>query len=155
MGAKGLAHELTSLEADALNARGVNTIRRVPPQGIVILVARTTSNDQDWHYVNVRRLLAFIQESIAHDTRWVVFEPNSPMLWIDMRLTVEMFLRTLWKNGALVGSTTQEAFFVRCDRTTMTQQDVDAGRWRKGYEGRGRQTASGFHVGRSGCWATR
>jgi len=91
-------------------------------------VGYVTCNDQEWHYVNVRRLFAFIQESIAQGTRWVVLEPNSPILWIDMRLTIEMFLRTLWKKGALVGSTPQEAFFVRCDRTTMTQKDVDAGR---------------------------
>jgi phage tail sheath protein FI len=128
MGVRGLSHELSSSEADTLNARGVNTIRRVPAQGIVICGARTTSNDQEWHYVNVRRLFVFIQESIAHGTRWVVFEPNGPVLWIDMRLTLEMFLRTLWKNGALVGATPPEAFFVRCDRTTMTQADVDAGR---------------------------
>jgi phage tail sheath protein FI len=128
MGVKGLSHELSSSEAGMLNARGVNTIQRVPAQGIVICGARTTSHDQEWHYVHVRRLFAFIQESIAHGTRWVVFEPNGPVLWIDMRLTLEMFLRTLWKNGALVGATPPEAFFVRCDRTTMTQEDVDAGR---------------------------
>lgn len=124
----GLSHDLSSSEADALDARGVNGIRHVPGQGIVISGARTTSSDQDWHHVNVRRLFAFIQDSIARDTRWVVFESNGPTLWVDVTLTIEMFLRTLWKNGALVGSTPREAFFVRCSRATMTQADVDAGR---------------------------
>jgi phage tail sheath protein FI len=110
MGVKGLSHEISSSEADTLNGRGVNTIRRFPGQGTVIWGQGATRPDQEWHYVNVRRLLAFIEESIAHGTRWVVFEPNGPTLWIDMRLTIEMFLRTLWKNGALVGRPRRKHF---------------------------------------------
>lgn len=127
-GVNGLSYDLSSSEADTLNARGVNGIRHVPGQGVVTCGARTTADDPDWRHVNGRRLLAFIQDSIAHGTRWVVSEPNGPTLWLDMKLTIEMFLRTLWKDGALVGSSPREAFFVRCGPTTMTQEDVDAGR---------------------------
>jgi phage tail sheath protein FI len=78
--------------------------------------------------VNVRRLIIFIEQSIVIGTQWVVFEPNNENLWANVRATIEDFLITLWRNGTLAGIKPQEAFFVKCDRTTMTQNDIDNGK---------------------------
>jgi len=128
LGVDHVSHDVTSSECDALVARGVNVIRTLPDKGVVVWSARTTSLDTEWHYINVRRLLALVEESIGTGTRWVVFEPNGPMLWTKMSRAIQDFLMNLWTSGALVGSRPQSAFFVRCDRTTMTQDDVDNGR---------------------------
>jgi phage tail sheath protein FI len=76
----------------------------------------------------VRRLFIFIEESIEEGTQWVVFEPNDYRLWARVRQTITQFLTTVWRNGALMGRKAEEAFFVKCDRTTMTQDDIDNGR---------------------------
>ena len=89
--------------------------------------ARTISGGE-WKYVSVRRLLIFIEESIAKGTQWVVFEPNGEPLWAQLRRSVLQFLLNLWRAGGLAGSTPEQAFFVRCDRTTMTQDDIDQAR---------------------------
>jgi Bacteriophage tail sheath protein len=128
LGVDHVSHDITSSECDGLVARGVNVIRAFPDKGVVVWSARTTSLDPEWHYINVRRLLVFVEESIASGTRWVVFEPNGPALWATMSRAIHDFLMNLWTSGALVGSRPQSAFFVRCDRTTMTQDDVDHGR---------------------------
>jgi phage tail sheath protein FI len=86
------------------------------------------SSDPEWKYVNVRRLFIYIEHSIDKCTQWAVFEPNNSRLWKNIRRTVEDFLLVLWRDGALMGATPEEAFFVRCDRTTMTQNDLDNGR---------------------------
>jgi len=78
--------------------------------------------------VNVRRLFIFIEESIEKGTQWVVFEPNDEPLWARVRRSVTNFLTRVWRDGALQGSTPEEAFFVKCDRTTMTQDDIDTGK---------------------------
>jgi phage tail sheath protein FI len=78
--------------------------------------------------VNVRRLFLFLEESIEEATQWVVFEPNDEPLWARVRRSIEIFLIRVWRNGALMGTTQAEAFFVKCDRTTMTQDDIDNGR---------------------------
>jgi len=111
-----------------LNPRGVNCIRAFPGRGIRVWGARTTSSDPLWKYVNVRRLFLFIEESIDEGTQWVVFEPNNEMLWARVRQTINQFLTGVWKDGALMGLNQDEAFFVKCDRTTMTQDDIDNGR---------------------------
>ena len=81
-----------------------------------------------WQQVTPRRLPAYVEHSIAHGLQWVVFEPNDESLWTKVREQVEDFLQTLWRDGRLVGTRPEEAFFVRCDRTTMTQDDLDNGR---------------------------
>ena len=78
--------------------------------------------------MNVRRLFLFLEESIEDGTQWVVFEPNDQKLWARVRQTITQFLTRVWKDGALMGTTPEEAFFVKCDRTTMTQDDIDNGR---------------------------
>jgi phage tail sheath protein FI len=90
--------------------------------------ARTISSDPEWKYVNVRRLFIYIEHSLDKGTQWAVFEPNNSRLWANIRETVENFLLVLWKDGALLGDKPEEAYFVRCDRTTMTQNDLDNGR---------------------------
>jgi phage tail sheath protein FI len=90
--------------------------------------ARTLSSDPEWSYVNVRRLLIFLEESIAKGTRWAVFEPNDESLWRQIASNISNFLTDVWRSGMLVGKTADEAFFVRCDRTTMTQDDLNNGR---------------------------
>ena len=84
--------------------------------------------DSDWKYVNVRRLLIFIEASIDRGLQWVVFEPNADPLWARVRRAITNFLTVLWRNGALEGTKPEEAFFVKCDRTTMTQTEIDQGR---------------------------
>ena len=86
------------------------------------------SRDPDWKYVNVRRLFIFMEESIEEATQWVVFEPNDEPLWARVRRSVSDFLTRLWMDGMLQGRSKEEAYFVRCDRTTMTQADIDNGR---------------------------
>lgn len=115
---------------DILNPRGVNCIRdfRSDGRGIRLWGARTMSSDAMWKYVNVRRLFIFIEESIDEGTQWVVFEPNDEPLWASVRRSISSFLFGVWKSGALMGLTQEEAFFVKCDRTTMTQDDIDNGR---------------------------
>jgi phage tail sheath protein FI len=76
----------------------------------------------------VRRLFLFLEESIEEGTQWVVFEPNDEKLWARVRQTITQFLTRVWRDGALMGKTAEEAFFVKCDRTTMTQDDIDNGR---------------------------
>ena len=127
-GAVDLQINLTKGEQDVLNPRGVNCIRSFVGRGIRIWGARTCSTDTLWKYVNVRRLFIFLEKSIERGTQWVVFEPNDEKLWARVKQTINQFLTTVWRSGALMGSTQDEAFFVKCDRTTMTQDDIDNGR---------------------------
>ena len=90
--------------------------------------ARTVSSDGAWKYVNVRRLFSFVERSIDVGTQFVVFEPNDEKTWARVRQSITNFLTTVWRGGALFGGKADEAFFVRCDRTTMTQDDIDNGR---------------------------
>lgn len=115
---------------DVLNPLGVNSLRdfRAQGRGIVVWGARTLTSDPEWKYVPVRRLFIFLEESIDKGTQWVVFEPNDEPLWSRVRQQVEAFLTGLWRDGALQGAKPEEAFFVRCDRSTMTQNDIDNGR---------------------------
>ena len=115
-------------EQGKLNPNGVNLIRAIPGQGIRVWGARTCSSDGNWKYVNVRRLFIFLEESIRANTGWVVFEPNSETLWGRGTRTIESFLATCWRDGALAGTSPEQAFFVECGLTTMTQDDIDNGR---------------------------
>jgi phage tail sheath protein FI len=90
--------------------------------------ARTLSSESAWKYINVKRLFIYVEASIDNGTQWVVFEPNDQSLWARIRQTITDFLTTTWRSGALQGATAAEAFFVKCDMTTMTQDDIDNGR---------------------------
>jgi uncharacterized protein len=125
---QGLERKITRGEQERLNPSGVNCIRLFRGRGIRVWGARTTSSDPLWKYINVRRLFLFLAESIEEGTQWVVFEPNSERLWPRVRQTVSQFLTGVWRSGALMGITPAEAFFVKCDRGTMTQDDIDNGR---------------------------
>jgi phage tail sheath protein FI len=129
-GARDVATPLPESESARLAAAGVCPLRRFSGQGIRVWGARTLASAQEpeWKYVSVRRLFLFVEDSIDHGTRWAVFEPNDERLWRSIRTSIEDFLFGLYQSGALVGRTPQDAYFVRCDRMTMTQDDIDNGR---------------------------
>ncbi|GGJ24148.1 phage tail sheath subtilisin-like domain-containing protein [Neoroseomonas lacus] len=131
-GITGLTRNLSKGEHDILNPSpvNINVIRdfRVDGRGIRVWGARCITSDSDHKYVPVRRLLIFLERSIDLGLQWVVFEPNSEALWARVRRTVANFLTDVWRSGALEGTKAEEAFFVKCDRTTMTQTDIDNGR---------------------------
>ena len=113
---------------DVLNPEGVNCLRFFEGRGNRVWGARTMSSDPEWKYVNVRRLFIYMEHSIDKATQWAVFEPNNERLWRNIKQTVEDFLLVLWRDGALIGEKPDQAYFVRCDRTTMLQNDLDNGR---------------------------
>ncbi|HEX4454838.1 MAG TPA: phage tail sheath C-terminal domain-containing protein [Kofleriaceae bacterium] len=131
-GMTGLTRYLNQSEQDLLNAEPTNIdlIRdfRINNRGIRVWGARVITSDSDWKYINVRRLMIFIEDSLNIGLQWVVFEPNAEPLWARVRRTVSNFLTTTWRSGALEGTTKDQAFYVKCDRTTMTQDDIDNGR---------------------------
>jgi uncharacterized protein len=127
-GALDVRFEIDASVRETLSPRGVNVIRRLPDRGIRVWGARTLSSDGLWKYVSVRRLFIFIEHSIYDGTQWVVFEPNDDRLWARIKDTIRLFLRAQWRAGALLGQTEEKAFFVTCDRTTMTQDDILNGR---------------------------
>ena len=127
-GALGLQRAVSFGEQELLNPLGINCIRALPNRGIRVWGARTISSDPEWKYVNIRRYFIYLENSIDRGTQWAVFEPNGERLWANIRTTVSDFLYNEWVSGALLGSTPKEAFFVQCDRSTMTQNDIDAGR---------------------------
>ena len=127
-GAIELELMVTRGEQENLNPDGINCIRAFPGRGIRVWGARTISSDTLWKDINVRRLFLFLEESIEDGTQWVVFEPNNEKLWARVRQTITQFLTRVLNDGALMGTTPEEAFFVRCDRTTMTDDDITNGR---------------------------
>jgi len=127
-GALDLATDAGDKMQDTMNANGVNTLRRFPGRGILLWGARTLTTNSLWKYVPVRRLFIFLERSIYDGTQWVVFEPNGDSLWARVVDTIRIFLRAQWRLGALLGRTEEEAFFVTCDRTTMTNDDILNGR---------------------------
>lgn len=121
--------ELDEEEIARLSTSGVNCIRRLEVPGpALVWGARTFSRDPEWKYVSVRRLLTYLEHSLDEGTRWVVFEPNEERTWSRLRAQCENFLITSWRAGAFAGTTADDAFFVRCGRDTMTQNDIDQGR---------------------------
>jgi uncharacterized protein len=111
-----------------LNPEGINGLRFFKGRARRVWGARTMSSDPEWKYVNVRRLFIYLEASIDKSTQWAVFEPNNQQLWGSVRQTIDDFLRSVWMTGALMGTKPEEAYFVRCDRSTMTQNDLDNGR---------------------------
>ena len=128
IGVTGLSQNLAAAESDALNSVGIDVIRSFPGQGIRVWGDRTTRQDSDYKYIPVRRLMIYLEQSISRGTQWAVFEPNGRALWAAVCSSIQNFVVGLWKMGVFKGSTQQEAFFVRCDQTTMTQNDIDNGR---------------------------
>lgn len=128
-GVARLANDVTTGEQDLLNPAQVNCIRSFGANGIRIWGARTlASTDQSWRYINVRRLFIYIEETIRRGTQWAVFEPNNTDLWARVRRTVAAFLNGLWMQGALVGATPEQAFFILCDESNNPASSVDEGR---------------------------
>lgn len=127
-GVLSLQSDINDQIQDDINPRGVNAIRSFPGRGIRVWGARTITSNALWKYVSVRRLFIFLERSIYEGTQWVVFEPNDERLWARVVDTIRLFLRGQWRLGALMGHTEQEAFFITCDRTTMTQDDILNGR---------------------------
>ena len=127
-GAVAVEFDISERAQESLNPKGVNAIRSFPGGGIRMWGSRTLTSDGLWKYVSVRRFFIFLERSIYEGTRWVVFEPNDERLWPRVTDTIRQFLHAQWRLGALLGRTEQEAFFVRCDRTTMTQDDILNGR---------------------------
>ena len=127
-GCTGLSCPYNQAEQDMLNPIGINLIRAFTGRGIRVWGARTLSSNGLWKYLNVRRLFIYVEQSIKNNTNWVVFEPNSEALWSRVTRTIELFLATCWRDGALAGSAPSEAFYVECGPTTMTQDDIDNGR---------------------------
>ncbi len=123
-----ISQEVTKREQDMLNPRNINVLRFFPGRGNRVWGGRVVTSDSAWKYINVRRLFIYVEESIDEGTQWVVFEPNDEPLWSRVRATITNFLISTWRSGALQGAKPDEAFFVKCDRTTMTQDDIDNGR---------------------------
>jgi len=127
-GALALERPIDHAKQDVLNRRGVNGLRHLAGRGLRVWGARTLSSDPEWRYVPVRRTALFLEHSLKRGLQWAVFEPNDEPLWAKVRQSVVSFLRQLWRNGALTGAKPEEAFFVRADRTTMTEADISNGR---------------------------
>jgi hypothetical protein len=131
-GIAGLTRYFTKGEQDIVNPYpvNINLIRDFRPNNRALRVwgARCITSDNEYKYVNVRRVLIFLEDSIDRGLQWVVFEPNAEPLWASVRRSATQFLTTVWRNGALEGTTPDQGFFVKCDRTTMTRDDIDNGR---------------------------
>jgi phage tail sheath protein FI len=130
-GISGLSVNLGDKQNGVLNIRGINVLRSFPAYGYVIWGARTADGDNDtasdWKYIPVRRTTLFIEESLYRGTQWVVFEPNDEPLWAQIRLNVGAFMQGLFRQGAFQGKSAQEAYFVKCDKETTTQADINLG----------------------------
>jgi len=125
-GALGLKYNVSKGEQDLLNPKGINAIRFMNG-GIRIWGARTLSSDPSWRYINVRRLFIMVEASIERATQWVVFEPNDHRLWKRVQRTIASFLTLLWRNGALMGTAPEQAFYVKCDEETNPPEVIDTG----------------------------
>jgi len=127
-GALGVTYQVTQQEQEVLNPNSVNCIRFFLNEGIRVWGARTlAASSSEWRYVPVRRLFNMVEESIGRATRWVVFEPNDVSLWKRIIRDVRAFLMLLWSQGALMGRTPEQAFFVKCDEETNPPEVIAAG----------------------------
>ncbi len=128
LNALGFERNITFGEQQVLNPLGINCLRYFPDRGYRVWGARTASSDTEFMYVNVRRYLIYLEHSIDNSTQWAVFENNGPKLWARVHDSVDSFLYSEFQQGNLLGTSPAEAYFVRVDRTTMTQNDLDNGR---------------------------
>jgi hypothetical protein len=131
VGVPQLSVSLTDAENGELNPLGINCLRALPPAGRVIWGARTLQGDNrlasEWKFIPVRRTALFIEESLFRGLKWAVFEPNDEPLWAQIRLNAGSFMHSLFRQGAFQGSTPREAYFVKCDKETTSQNDIDSG----------------------------
>ena len=129
-GVLGLAYDCNFREQELLNPQGINCIRSFNNQGIRIWGARTlVEPDQtEWRYINVRRLMSYIEKSVELGTQWAVFEPNDEDLWARVTRSISNFLTNLWRQGALMGTRTSQAFYVKCDGELNTPDSMILGR---------------------------
>jgi len=126
--AVGFERLLNKAQQDVLNPEGINCFRFFEGRGYLLWGARLATDDPEWKYVNLRRYFAYLERSIDRGTQWAVFEVNSERLWTNVRYTIQDFLYNEWVSGAFLGDKPDKAYFVRCDRSTMTQNDLDNGR---------------------------
>ena len=137
-GAVGLMLNMNEDHLGLLNSDGINAVRGFPGRGIRVWGARTTSDEPDWRYINVRRTFIMLRRSLEEGTQWSVFEPNEPRTWERLTQSVDEFLKKLWADGYFAGATPEESYFVKCDETTNTSEtraggsDVDRDRRRAG-----------------------
>jgi phage tail sheath protein FI len=127
-GVLDIERTVTQNEQSLLNPIGINCIRPFGVRGIRVWGARTLASDTDWNYINVRRLFNMVEKTILDGTQWAVFEPNDVPLWEGVKRTLNAFLRGLWTEGALAGTTPDQAFYVKCDAETNPPESVDAGK---------------------------
>jgi uncharacterized protein len=130
-GTRGFTYTMTDAQNGVLNQVGLNCLRSFPVAGHLLWGARTLAGADllasEWKYVPVRRLALFLEESLYRGTQWVVFEPNDEPLWSQIRLNIGAFMQNLFRQGAFQGASPREAYFVKCDRETTTQNDIDRG----------------------------
>jgi phage tail sheath protein FI len=130
-GVQGQVYKLTDAENGVLNQLGLNCFRIFPIYGPIAWGARTIAGADaqasEWKYVPVRRTALFIEESLFRGLKWAVFEPNDEPLWAQIRLNVGAFMHNLFRQGAFQGKTPREAYFVKCDKETTTQNDINLG----------------------------
>jgi uncharacterized protein len=127
----GAFHSISGVSPSIGELSGLVNRENIPLRHGTILSVRGRENavwESDWKYVNVRREVVFIEQSLGQQRQWVVFEPNEPALWSRVTQSVDGFLTSQWLQGSLHGKKKDEAFFVKCDRSTMTQNDLDNGR---------------------------
>jgi phage tail sheath protein FI len=129
-GLVGLSYDCNFREQELLNPLGINCVRSFPNRGLRIWGARTLveADNIQWRYINVRRLMSYIEKSIEQGTQWVVFEPNDEDLWQRVKRTLGNFLDSLWREGALVGGSPAQAYYVKCDEEINTPQTMLLGR---------------------------
>jgi phage tail sheath protein FI len=130
-GVRELSYKMTDGENGRLNPLALNSLRTFPVYGHVVWGARTLAGadvlGSEWKYIPVRRLALFIEESLYRGAQWVVFEPNDEPLWAQIRLNIGAFMQNLFRQGAFQGRTPREAYFVKCDKETTTQNDINLG----------------------------
>lgn len=128
-GVIGLAYDTNFREQEFLNPKGINCVRKFPNRGIRVWGARTLVEPDNilWRYISVRRLMSYIEKSVELGTQWVVFEPNDEDLWARVRRTINNFLERIWREGALFGSSPEEAFYVKCDGELNTEETMRMG----------------------------
>jgi phage tail sheath protein FI len=130
-GVAELAAKLTDAQNGALNPLGINCLRTFPIYGNIAWGGRTLEGaDQigsEWKYIPIRRLALMLEESLFRGTKWVVFEPNDEPLWAKIRLNVGAYMMSLFRQGAFQGTSPKEAFFVKCDAETTTEDDRNKG----------------------------
>ena len=130
-GVAAMGTPMNDIENGTINTKGVNALRAFPAYGKVVWGARTMKGSDaqadEYKYIPVRRLALYLEESLYRGTQWVVFEPNDEPLWAQIRLNVGAFMQNLFRQGAFQGSTPKEAYLVKCDRETTTQNDINLG----------------------------